>query len=650
VMIVWPIADRYEDLLTEKQKQTVSAIKAQGLPTTVHVTYGYHDLSSKRCADAVRMLLGDVEKLFPAKDRPKVFQLDKPGEALLCLRQIATQKQKSIFWRDRRPHLLAEKITRDEVEEGSEVTRVHIRGYVRGEALSANALVHIPGWPGDFQVEKVLVQGLDPYPLRAKGKANQTDTDRDGEIRPNELKQMALPGEGDYSGNIDEEEFSGEESDGDYSDESDEFDVDEPEDDKEEEGKSDDDEDDRMSVVSTSTAGEDYDGKMDYDHEETELQRIRDARTHQDFPDEIDTPRDEQARLRFRKYQGLESFKKSPWDLKANLPRDYSEICQIESFDKFRRRIVAMDPYKDEFKAEQGSYVTITLKNVPTNICGDYEIESQEEESIADKSTKNLSKVGTEKPIVLFALLPFEQEMSVLNVCLKSQSDGHRLPLKSKSEFIFNVGYRRFYNQPIFSEHSAGNKHKMLRYFNQGDTVIGSMYAPIMFPPSSVLMFQATHPLVPVLVATGSVYNVDPARCVLKRVVLSGFPFKINQRTVTVRYMFYNCEDINYFKSIKLVTKYGRRGIIKDSLGTHGHMKCQFDAGLKSQDTILMHLYKRVFPKWHYRPYGARPAIQAKRDCGESESDDEGLSSGDEGLSSGDEMPPPAAKKVRFTK
>ena len=34
----------------------------------------------------------------------------------------------------------------------------------------------------------------------------------------------------------------------------------------------------------------------------------------------------------------------------------------------------------------------------------------------------------------------------------------------------------------------------------------------------------------------------------------------------------------------------------------------------------------------------------------ESESDDEGLSSGDEGLSSGDEMPPPAAKKVRFTK
>lgn len=37
-------------------------------------------------------------------------------------------------------------------------------------------------------------------------------------------------------------------------------------------------------------------------------------------------------------------------------------------------------------------------------------------------------------------------------------------------------------------------------------------------------------------------------------------------------------------------------------LGTHGHMKCVFNGQLKSQDTILMNLYKRVFPKWTYEP------------------------------------------------
>jgi len=101
-----------------------------------------------------------------------------------------------------------------------------------------------------------------------------------------------------------------------------------------------------------------------------------------------------------------------------------------------------------------------------------------------------------------------------------------------------------------------------------------------------------------VLVAAGSVLGADPDRLVLKRVVLTGYPTRIKVRSATIKYLFFNPGDVEYWKPVELYTKHGLVGNVTEPLGTHGLLKAHFDKPLKQHDTVCMPLYKRVYPRW----------------------------------------------------
>ncbi|XP_030328789.1 pre-rRNA-processing protein TSR1 homolog isoform X2 [Strigops habroptila] len=617
----------------------LSCLFAQGLPTFALAVPGGTDLPPKKRIDAKKKLSKAIEKRFP---EARLFPLNTEQESSLLLRHLSTQKQRHLAFRDRRAHLLAHAAEFVPAQEGDLVGTLKVSGFVRGQTLNVNSLVHIVGH-GDFQMSQVDAPpdplSLNPRVVKGQKRSQDMEVQDDSVNGTDEMeedvkvlmkadpsKQESLqsevvpdPMEGEQTWPTEEElqeaeaslkanrrvvkvpkgtskyqaawivdDEGGSEKDDD-DDEDDDIDDDMMEEAVSQEGDSSGEEEEpaeeecETMTVSESLRDEQYDEKVEED--EQMLERYKQERMDEMFPDEVDTPRDVPARIRFQKYRGLKSFRTSPWDPKENLPRDYARIFQFQDFSRTRKHLFRQIEKEESEGASVGWYVTLHLCNVPVSVMESF-------------------KEG--KPLVLFSLLPHEQKMSVLNFLVRRHPSNSE-PVRAKEELIFHCGFRRFRTSPLFSQHTSADKHKLERFLRSDAAMVVTVYAPITFPPASVLLFKQRSNGMHDLVATGSLLSVDPDRIVIKRLVLSGHPFKIFTKMAVVRYMFFNREDVMWFKPVELRTKWGRRGHIKEPLGTHGHMKCHFDGQLKSQDTVLLNLYKRVFPKWTYDPHVPEP-------------------------------------------
>jgi len=593
----------------------LSCLISQGLPPSLHAVQGLKHVPIKKQSDVRKTLNKKLEKWFP---EIKLHSIDNSQDGGVILRQIANQKQKRIHYRENRPYLLTDKTEfQPDSQEENSLGTLKVSGYLRGKGLSVNGLLHLPGL-GDFQMKQIDLP-TDPYKIQKMNKkktdsedmeedikvhsiadpSNQETLQTEAEVDPmdgeqtwptdqelieadeaakqdiNKEEKKVPKGTSEYQASwiLNEDDEEGDSDDDDSDDDSEDDDEMEAYDDDEEEENAAAEEYDTISIApSTVVNDERYDEQFDMDEEHKALEKYQLERENDMFPDEVDTPRDIPARDRFIKYRGLKSFRTSPWDTKENLPLDYARIFQFQNFNRTKKKILKAEENKDA--AQAGWYITIHVEKVPQAYA---------------------NNLKAEQPLVVFGLLPFEQKMTVMNYVIK-RHPSNDVPIKANDRLIFHVGYRRFSSCPIFSSHTTGDKFKGERFLKHGMTTVATVYAPIMFSPSPVLVFTEDHQFV----ATGTVLNSNPNRIVVKKIVLSGHPFKINKKSSVVRYMFFGRDDILWFKPVEVYTKYGRRGNIKEPLGTRGHMKCIFDGPLKAQDTVCMNLYKRLFPKWTY--------------------------------------------------
>ncbi|CCL98709.1 uncharacterized protein FIBRA_00713 [Fibroporia radiculosa] len=584
-------------------------LQAQGLPQAVTVVSSDAPMEPKEKPAILKSLLSFIQYFVPGHSR--VFDIHTSADALNAARTLCEGRPADVKWRDGRSYILTEEA---HWQDGT----FSITGVVRGTALSANRLIHVPNY-GDFQISKIMTASLprqsragnaegmeiepavlaEPDSSSADSLVSSNDPDdmaneqtwpTEEEIRsapantnPSDLgpdaKEGTTPrrvrklpkGTSEYQAawiidESDDEEGENVESDK----ENDETAVENAEDAEMVEVAEEDHE--MESESRKSVAFED----LEEEEEGRQLKSWRDRKREEEddlaFPDEIDTPLDVPARTRFARYRGLRSFRTSPWDPYENLPRDYARIFQFEDY-KRTERAVRKRGEQDLAVVEPGTRVTVYLKDVPEGV---------------------VQRDGS-APLVLFSLLQHEHKKTVLNFTVQRNTE-----YDDPDPLILCVGPRRLQINPIYSQHTRGggkganNVHKFERYLRHGVTSVATIYAPVVFGAQPYTQSVAA----PHLVAMGTFLHPDTTRIIAKRIILTGHPFKVHKKTATVRYMFFNADDVNYFKPIQLHTKHGRTGHIRDSLGTHGYFKAYFDGPINQMDTICMSLYKRVFPKW----------------------------------------------------
>lgn len=616
------------------------SVESQGLTTLFTVVQGLDRIEpAKQRNSVLDSLRSYITHFHP--DQHKIYSLGNRQECLNLIRSLCSTTPKGIKWRDDRSWMLVEDVRFGDSTEAATV----VTGVIRGKGLKADRLVQVGDW-GTFKIEKITDATLSNRGKKAEEGMNvdeeseftlalptedQDDItdlapeevmmdDADGDIELDDVTSVSAPAKKGVL--LDEHHYFSDEDehipytkrvpkgtskyqaawylDDDVSESgSDMTDIDmRDNEESEDEARPEDGVEGLAGDAQTEAGASEYPRseapfmELDEDEDAAQLSQYRTKKKDEaledlEFPDEIELLPNVLARERLARYRGLKSLQTSPWEQdedKAFEPEEWRRLLQVQDYQASRIRSIR-EALVGGIPA--GTRVHVYLKGVPTDI----------------KETFDQAR-----PLTLCSLLRHENKRTAVNFLFNLSSD-YSKSIKSKEELIIQYGPRRFVINPQFSlgNNTPNDVHKFCRFLHPGQSAVATFMGPVAWGAVPALFFKRSAPgevkgeddsdLPLTLVGTGTALPPSTSRVIAKRVILTGHPYHINKKIVTIRYMFFNREDVEWFKALPLWTRRGRSGYIKEPLGTHGYFKATFDGRINPQDSIGVSLYKRVWPR-----------------------------------------------------
>ena len=207
-------------------------------------------------------------------------------------------------------------------------------------------------------------------------------------------------------------------------------------------------------------------------------------------------------------------------------------------------------------------------------------------------------------PIIIGGLSAIEDRFGFVQVRIKRHR-WHKKILKTNDPLIFSLGWRRFQTMPTYSISDSRTRNRMLKYTPEHMHCFGTFYGPLIAPNtgfSCVQSFSNKNPGFRIA-ATGVVLNVDESSEIVKKLKLTGHPYKIFRNTAFIKDMFVSALEVAKFEGASIRTVSGIRGQIKRALSKpDGHFRATFEDKILMSDIVFLRAWFSVRPHRFYNP------------------------------------------------
>ncbi|ELR25452.1 Ribosome biogenesis protein [Acanthamoeba castellanii str. Neff] len=207
-------------------------------------------------------------------------------------------------------------------------------------------------------------------------------------------------------------------------------------------------------------------------------------------------------------------------------------------------------------------------------------------------------------PVIVGGLLPSEENLGFVQARLKRHR-WHKKILKTNDPLIFSLGWRRFQALPVYAIQDHNGRNRMLKYTPEHMHCVATFYGPITPPNTGLIAFQTLSNEKPSfrVSATGVVLELDQSFSIVKKLKLTGAPYKIMKNTAFIKGMFSSALEVARFEGAAIRTVSGIRGAIKKAAAQPpGAYRATFEDKVLMSDIVFLRTWFGVKVEKYYNP------------------------------------------------